>query len=151
MAGSSQPQHFFAAGCIFADFAIAVIYYPVIKTSLNFLYIIFRCWHTHILNLNTKINFAYMFTIIRKSSKLRVCPNFWKICNIFQNLLLSNLIPECVNTQIICTKIFIKCLLQDKKWQRLENHQKYILQQKYVVAGKNLPYVNLWLHIIKVS
>ena len=32
MAGSSQQQHFFAAGCVFADFAIAVIYYPVIKT-----------------------------------------------------------------------------------------------------------------------
>ena len=26
MAGSSQPQHFFAARCIFADFAIAVIF-----------------------------------------------------------------------------------------------------------------------------
>ena len=32
MAGSSQPQHFFAAGCLFADFAIDVIFYPVIKT-----------------------------------------------------------------------------------------------------------------------
>ena len=31
MAGSSQPQHFFAAGCLFADFAIAVIFHPVIK------------------------------------------------------------------------------------------------------------------------
>ena len=28
MAGSSQPQHFFAAGCVSADFAIAVISYP---------------------------------------------------------------------------------------------------------------------------
>ena len=32
MACSSQPQHFSAAGCVFADFAIAVIFYPVIKT-----------------------------------------------------------------------------------------------------------------------
>ena len=32
MAGSSEPQHFFAAGCVFADFAIAVIFYPFIKT-----------------------------------------------------------------------------------------------------------------------
>ena len=32
MAGSSQSQHFFAAGCIFADFSIAVIFYPAIKT-----------------------------------------------------------------------------------------------------------------------
>ena len=33
MAGFSQPQQYFAAGCIFSDFAIAVIFYPVIKTS----------------------------------------------------------------------------------------------------------------------
>ena len=32
MAGSSQPQHFFAAEWVFADFAIAVIFSPVIKT-----------------------------------------------------------------------------------------------------------------------
>ena len=32
MAGSSQPQNFFSAGCVFADFAIAVIFYHVIKT-----------------------------------------------------------------------------------------------------------------------
>ena len=37
-------------------------------------------------------------------------------------------------------KIVIKFLLQDKKWERLQNQQKYILQQKNVVAGKNLPY-----------
>ena len=30
MAGSSQPQHFFAAGCVFADFASALIFCPVI-------------------------------------------------------------------------------------------------------------------------
>ena len=29
MEGYSQPQYFFAAGCVFADFAIAVIFYPV--------------------------------------------------------------------------------------------------------------------------
>ena len=27
MAGSSRLQHFFVAGCFFADFAIAVIFY----------------------------------------------------------------------------------------------------------------------------
>ena len=37
MAGSSQPQHFFAAGCIFADFVIALILYPVIKTCAYYL------------------------------------------------------------------------------------------------------------------
>ena len=62
--------------------------------------------------------------------------NFLKIW-----FLLSNLKSECVNSQIKCTKIFIKFLLQDKKWERLQNRQKYILQQKNVVAGKNLPYM----------
>ena len=32
MAGSSQPQHFFTAGCLFTDFA-AVIFYPIINTK----------------------------------------------------------------------------------------------------------------------
>ena len=32
MVVSSQPQIFFAAGCLFADFAITVIFYPEIKT-----------------------------------------------------------------------------------------------------------------------
>ena len=31
MAGSSQPQNFFAAGCLFADFAIAFVFRPVIR------------------------------------------------------------------------------------------------------------------------
>ena len=51
VAGSSQPQHFFAAGCIFPDFAIAVIFYPVIKTLSKFLCILFGCCYTQILNL----------------------------------------------------------------------------------------------------
>ena len=32
MAGSSQPQHFFPEGCIIADFAIAVIFHPAIRS-----------------------------------------------------------------------------------------------------------------------
>ena len=32
MASFSQPQHFFAAGCILAVFGIALIFYPVKKT-----------------------------------------------------------------------------------------------------------------------
>ena len=39
MAGSSQPQHFFAAGCLFADFAIAVIFYPV-KTFVHIIWVL---------------------------------------------------------------------------------------------------------------
>ena len=37
--------------------------------------------------------------------------------------------------------IFIQFLFQNKKWERLQNQQKYILQQKNVVAGKSLPYM----------
>ena len=36
MAGSSQPQHFFIAGCVFADFAITVIFLILNKNILNF-------------------------------------------------------------------------------------------------------------------
>ena len=36
MAGSSQTQHFFAAGCIFADFAIALIFIFIKFESTNF-------------------------------------------------------------------------------------------------------------------
>ena len=43
MAGSSQPQHFFAAGCGFADFAITVIFYPVknfMKIVVNIIWVL---------------------------------------------------------------------------------------------------------------
>ena len=83
MAGSSQPQHFFAAGCLFSDFAIAVIFYPVIKTLLKLLCIKLRCCHTQMLNLRAKINFANMLKIVQKSRKL---PDFWTIFNIFAKL-----------------------------------------------------------------
>ena len=36
MACSTQPQIFFAARCILADFAIAVIFDPVMKVYENF-------------------------------------------------------------------------------------------------------------------
>ena len=36
MVVSSQPQIFFDAGCLFADFAITVIFYPVIKLYESF-------------------------------------------------------------------------------------------------------------------
>ena len=39
MAGSSQPQHFLATGCFFADFAIAVIFYPV-KTFVHIIWVL---------------------------------------------------------------------------------------------------------------
>ena len=36
MAGSSQPQHFFAAECVFADFAIAVIFWVLPHSDIKF-------------------------------------------------------------------------------------------------------------------
>ena len=89
MLGSSQPQHFFAAGCVFADFAIAVIFYPVIKTLWKLLCPLFEFCHTQILNLRAKINFANMVKIIQKSSKFRVWPNFQTIFNIFAKLIFA--------------------------------------------------------------
>ena len=56
------PSHniFFAVGCAFVDFAIAVSFYPVIET----LYIIFGRCSNQILNLRAKNNFANMVRII---------------------------------------------------------------------------------------
>ena len=75
------------------------------------------------------------FKKFKNCPKLRVWPEFSDDFGQFLNCLknwfsLSNLKSECCNTQIICTQIFIKFLLQDKKWERLQNQQKYILQQK---------------------
>ena len=64
MAGFSQSQHFFAAGCLFADFAIV------------FFCTLLGCCHTQILILSAKINFANMLKIFWNSSKLRDWPNF---------------------------------------------------------------------------
>ena len=73
----------------------------------------FACSQTQILNLRTKINFAKMLKISQKSGQTLNLLNF---------------------------RIIIRILLRDKKGQRLQNQQKHILQQKNVVAGKNLPY-----------
>ena len=89
MAGSSQTQHFFAAGCLFADFAIAVIFYPVIKTLWKFVCILFAFCHTQILNLRAKINFANMLKIVWKWGKTLNLPDFQIIFNIFANLILA--------------------------------------------------------------
>ena len=41
--------------------------------------------------------------------------------NIFAKLIFALLLSGSLHTQIICTKMFIKLLLQDKKWQRWQN------------------------------
>ena len=50
-------------GCVFADFAIALIFHPVLKICLC---ILFGCWSTQILNSRAKINFANMLKTIQK-------------------------------------------------------------------------------------
>ena len=81
---------FFAAGCIFADFAIVVLFYPVIKNLWKFVCILFVFCHTQILNLRAKINFANMLKIIWKSGK------FWTIFNIFSKLIFALKFDICV-------------------------------------------------------
>ena len=73
----------FCCRMYFADFAIALIFYPVIKPLL------FGCWHTQISNLSAKINFANMLNIVQKFNKSRVLPNFWNIYNIFAQLIFA--------------------------------------------------------------
>ena len=81
MAGSSQPQIFFAAGCLFADFAIAEIFYSVIKTLWKFFCTLFGCCHTQILN------FANMLKIVRKWGQSLNLLEFRIIFNIFAKLI----------------------------------------------------------------
>ena len=58
--------------------------------------------------------------------------------------LLSNLISECLHTQIISTKIFIKFLLLDKKSQGLQYCNFHQYQHIFAVAGWNHPYTISW-------
>ena len=62
MAGSYQSQHLFAARCFSADFAIPVIFYPVIKTLWKCLCLL--------LNLRAENNFANMLKIAQKTGNL---------------------------------------------------------------------------------
>ena len=129
------PSHniFFAAECVFADFAIAVIFYPVIK---NILCILFGCCYTQISNLRgRKINFANMLKIKGLTQFSDNFSHFFKI-----DFFLSKLISGGDNIQIIFTHIFIKFVLQHEKLLSLQNQHKTSCSKKNVVAGKNLPY-----------
>ena len=79
-----EPQHFFAAKWQNWDFAIAIIFYPVIRTLWKFLCILFGCCSTQILNFNAKIFFSKMLKIVRKSPKIGSNPDFRTIFNIFE-------------------------------------------------------------------
>ena len=59
----------------------------------------------------------------------------------FQNwFLLSNLEFECLHAQIRCTRIFIKILFRDKKWQWLQYFNSHQCQHIFAVARWNHPY-----------
>ena len=81
-----EPQHFFAAEWQNWDFAIAIIFYPVIKTSWKFLCILFGCCSTQILNFNAKKQFC---KYVKNCLKIRVWPNFWIIFNMFAKLVFA--------------------------------------------------------------
>ena len=70
-------------------------------------------------HVTTKTEQSWELKIIRKSGK------FSDNSNIFLKL-------------IFALKFDI-LVWQDKKWEWLQNQQNHILQQKNVVAGKNLP------------
>ena len=66
---------------------------------------------------------------------------FGQFLTYLQNwFLLSNLISECLHTQIRCTKFFNKFLFQDKKWQRLQYCNFHQFQHIFAVARWNHPY-----------
>ena len=73
-----EPQHFFAAEWQNWDFAIAIIFYPEIRTLWKFLCILFGCCSTQILNFNAKKNFAKFFKIVRKLGKTLIFGQFLK-------------------------------------------------------------------------
>ena len=68
------------------DFAIAIIFYPVIRTLWNFLCILFGCCSTQILNFNAKNNFVNMLKIVRKSGCDAIFGYFQTIIYIFAKL-----------------------------------------------------------------
>ena len=104
MAGSSHPQHFFAAGCIFADFAIAVLFHPVKKIFWDFLCILFGRFHTQISDLRAKIDFENMLKIVRKLGWTLNWSDFRIILYIFTKLIFALKFDIWVH-QIICTEI----------------------------------------------
>ena len=68
------------------DFAIAITFYPVIRTLWNFLCILFGSCSTQILNFNAKIFFVNMLKIVRKSGFDPIFGYFRTIFYIFAKL-----------------------------------------------------------------
>ena len=115
------PSHniIFAAGWLFADFAIAVIFYPVITTSWTFF-----CWlfaWSHILILRAKINLAKMLKIFQKSGETLNLLDFRRIKNIFAKsifaLKLSFWVCDHANNQQKKNSLrFLTAIAKSAKW-----------------------------------
>ena len=75
--------------------------------------------------------FLDMLKIVRKSGFDPIVAYFRTIIYISKkNFLHWNSKSECYNSQILCTKNFIKFLLQDKKLSRLQNPNFVIFSKK---------------------
>ena len=87
------------------------------------------------MNFNAKSNFANMLKYVWKSGFDHIFGQF--LTYLWNCFLHWNSKSECYNTKIKCTKIFMKFLLQDKKWSRLQNPNFVILQQKNAAKRDN--------------
>ena len=110
---------------------------PGPKNFLKFLCILYGFVSTHILNLGTN-NFSKIEKIFWKTG---FNPIFRNCYLVLKKKLRPNQKPECLQTLMICTKKFKKFFGQGKNWQRLQNHNFHQLQQIFVVAGWNHPYM----------
>ena len=97
-----KPQHFFVAQWQNWDFAIEIILYHVIKVLWNFLFILFGCCSTQVLNFNAKTNFANISKIIQQLGRTLI---FGQFSTYLQNCFLHwNSKSEGYNTQINAQK-----------------------------------------------
>ena len=93
--------------------AITVIFYSVVKILWKFLCILCVCVRSQVLNLRAKKEFGKYLKIVRNP----ILPDFRQFLTYFQNLIYIWLLSHPNDMQ----KKFIKFLLQDKNWQRLQN------------------------------
>ena len=139
-----EPKFFFAAEWQNWDFAIAIIFYSVIKTSWKFLCILFGCCSTQILNFNAKHNVANM---LKNCLKIRVWPHFRTIFNIFAKLFFA--LKFKIRVLQHPNIMHMKFLLQDKNycdwkipilsfcskkmlWLRKSPHMQIITNAQYI-------------------
>ena len=88
-------------------------------------------WSTQILNFRAKRE--KMLKLVRKLGQTLNLPDFWILC--FH-------ISECLNTQIICTKIAIQILLEDK-------NDSYCKISKNTSCSKKILWLGRTSHLAK--